>query len=398
MDLLNVLLKDKEQQNELELFLLEHYSGASHVRDREVVFGGRITVKYSKGNMITSIEGSSDVNVEELNEAVQAALARDEDTVSVFYAHSLNRVNGYFKYGDEFQIVPVRPLDPKPDQEYADHPFRLEFKVKKSTSWQINLHRVARKRRELVLLLNAILIYGLKAVPRSASHEWVLVRRGEEVKSEFSQMDYFPDINSLNAGGSFTDTSVFVPISQINAVDYYNITGISFENGNEIVLPDNIKASIDRFYLLGIDEREKFLRASFWRQSGLQSARYSLSAAFSSLVTSIEVFLPQPDTRCAACGRPTSEDSCASCHQPNSGPTKHFRDFVEKYSAGISSKDRSELYSTRSLIVHGGGLLPTDEAITSFTNSRLQSESKWRLLFAIVQAIQINWLHQLTAP
>lgn len=186
-------------------------------------------------------------------------------------------------------------------------------------------------------------------------------------------------------------TDDLTPIDMIDAQAYYGSFGVN--SGESLQLPATLPESLACYADLDEEKRTLFCRASYWTNVSSRVQGISWSAAYAALVSAVEVFLPNPANLCA-CGRPTSEDRCPICNQPNEGPTKQFRDFVDQYAPGVPNAKRNRLYKVRSDLLHGSTLMPGDLAEIGFRVSPARSEA-WRdyyLLSDIVQVVMVNWL------
>jgi uncharacterized protein YheU (UPF0270 family) len=105
-------------------------------------------------------------------------------------------------------------------------------------------------------------------------------------------------------------------------------------------------------------------------------------------VQAIETMIDRPDpVRCLECNRDIGP-----------GPTKLFREFVERYGAdnGVDKKVVNKLYSVRSALAHGHYLFQLDEAPWSFnigaTVARLGEGEIYRSAMTVAQTGLRNWL------
>ena len=73
----------------------------------------------------------------------------------ILFAHL--PVTGYFRYKDEFQILPVPNHAPQPPFSWADYPFLLEFRFPISPSFEIRHLRGDARARQLYLILVGLL-------------------------------------------------------------------------------------------------------------------------------------------------------------------------------------------------------------------------------------------------
>lgn len=395
-DITKLLFLNAEQQTELEIFLPSYFGNSTQKEPHKISHGDGLIVEYTKNNKIKSITINEDIVAkDDLISKVREALATNlGDQVQSIFVHSPIKMTGYFKYLDKFQILPAPIYAPKSDYGLASHAFNLEYSFQKSSHMQINWYRSSKKAKEIILLLNSLLRYGINLKEISSTYEWALVLKNNEYSCEYVNLGYLggTDDRKKDSNG-FTLCTNYPKLEQKETNSYYNSYGISVTDN--ICLPDNFEQSLKVFEDISQTNQEMFLRASYWTQVAYKTSHISWSVAYSALITSIEVFLPNPKDRCVECNRPTSKECCSTCNQPSSGPTKQFRDFVDKYSPGVNESARKKLYDIRSTISHGGGLLPGDGISIGFAFNTETNDAgrNWRLLSQIVQIVQINWLH-----
>ncbi len=401
LEIKDLLLKNKEQQHELEIFLTHYFNSSQQNQNQnEISHGeGKCIVKYNKGNEIKSILIDEDIvaKADLINEVVVALSTNSGLEVSSRFVFSSVNIDGYFRYKNAFQISPVPDNAPRLDLNLveSDHPFNVEFSFLKSPDLSINSYRAEKKFTEISLLLNSLLRLGLNNIKSNSVQVWTWDIVGGIPKCKYLYTGYFLeelDMRSKDSNG-FTSFIESEKIPQKNSAEYYSTKGIS-SGDYRIIIPDNFTDSIDKYYELSDDNKEKFLRSSYWLQTAFAIFQVSKSVAYNALVTSIEVFL-DVDIKCNTCRSPTSSDKCSECSQPNSGPTKKFKDFVDQFAPGTLESLRKELYDIRSNITHGSMLLPGDgpESSRVFNPERNNSSHKWYLLSQISRTIQINWLY-----
>ncbi len=388
------LLPDKSKTDEFEVFIGSR-GGTSQIDQRKVVHeGGRLVVEYDRHHQIESINVADDYDesiLSSLENQIAEALSEHGTDVGRRYLHSLYLTEGLFRYGDSFQILPSPPDAPQPEFLHAPHSFLLEYRFPKSPHGLVNQHRSTRRFSELSLLLNALL-RSLTLPIGTASHEWV-VTASPEWNSCYLQLGYFGGKEYRpKASDGFSSVKDLGPLDTVDAQSYYRQLGVI--SGSPLQLPDTFEESLTAYDELDDESKAKLCRASYWSQVSYRVFSTSQSASFAALVSAIEVFLPDPEARCRECGRPTSTKRCCECNQPISGPTRQFREFVERYVPGIPASHRNKLYNRRSSLSHGSSLLPGDLSEIGFRFTPVQNES-WQerqLLSEIVQLILVNWL------
>ena len=90
---------------------------------------------------------------------------------------------------------------------------------------------------------------------------------------------------------------------------------------------------------------------------------------------------------------------CPACNRDmGPGPTRLFREFVERYcaSSGVDTKVVNELYRVRSALAHGHYLFQLDEAPWSFNvgamAARLSEDEIYRSAITVAKTGLRNWL------
>jgi hypothetical protein len=90
---------------------------------------------------------------------------------------------------------------------------------------------------------------------------------------------------------------------------------------------------------------------------------------------------------------------CPECNRDmGPGPTRHFREFVERYcsDSGVEEKVVNELYRVRSALAHGHYLFQIDEAPWSFNMgamvASLSEDEIYRSAIAVAKTGLRNWL------
>lgn len=394
------LLSNPEKRLELEYFLSKYFNLSRYIDGDKVLYGDYLIIEYSKKNNIKSIQiDEKKTSIKNLIDAVKEALdTTNEIQIDSKIIFSPVIIENYFRYKNEFQILPSPSNAPKIDRSYIDvsHPFTLEYSFFKSTNIWINSFRSSKKHHEIILLLNSLLKYGIELIPNSQKQEWTIIMKENNIKCEYSYLGYqLNEIdNRTKDSFGFTTTNEYEQFNLKNFQEYYSSNFYSCNDFNKY-LPSNFSGSLEKYYLLPIDKKEKFLNSSYWTQVASNVFNTSMSIAFSSLVTSIEVFLPDPKERCLKCNKPVSDEICPTCSQPSAGPTKYFREFIDAHSPGIDVKLRNELYNLRSSILHGGKLMTSDQKYLGYQHN-LESRNginKWYLLNGIIKLIQNNWLN-----
>jgi hypothetical protein len=392
--LLNDLMPDSVDQSELELLLQIHFGMAKSESPEEIHYfrtneQAALVLHYEDGALeaICPGTGLKEHDIPELQSKVKLQLLAEhpaEIGQIVLFAYLRN--DGWFRYGDVFQLVPVPADAPRLEFQIGDHPLMLQYKVSGSSDLQIAGHRRMRVGRELELLCVALTpaIHG--GIGNVLQHHWSIIRSQDplQTRSEYCQEGYtYPSANGI--APNFDLVKGLSPISRVPAAEYYCRIGISIDQRLE--LPDTFEQCLSAHFNAPREQRDRFMRASYWFQYAQRVSNISRSGAFTALVSAVEALLPAvtPEAKCVTCSRSFGI-----------GPTKQFINFVEKHAPdpAISNSDRRQLYALRSALSHGGKLLHSDSigwgsAMTSVGVSDWVDE---RALWLTVRLVLVNWL------
>ena len=393
-DLFQELSGGKVEQSELEQVFLTHFGRASEVDQNTITYGGEgkncsLVVMYTDGTLTKISPGPllKDADITALKAKIKDELLTPGPVrVGRQILFTAVPVEGWFRYNDVFQIVPVPPEAPRPGQLIGDHPFLLEFRFTGSTNGMVRVLRRGIREREIELLLNGLLCWSLHSIGNRGLRYWVLpeIEDTTKWKSAYLQEMYTSPRMALE-GDDFLPTASLTPLVEVTPTDYYARHGITA--GQALDLPSGLSAMLDQFFTLPREDRDRFLRASFWFQYATRAFDYSQSAAYMALVSAVESIMPTTEDRpkCDKCGQSVGP-----------GPPKMFIDFVEQFATGtsISKSDRSRFYGVRSAITHGARLLHSDRAGWggSFTPAGIRERSDMTAMWRIVRIVLVNWL------
>ena len=202
----------------------------------------------------------------------------------------------------------------------------------------------------------------------------------------YRQIGYYPKIEweHRDEAGFFVNSD-WPEIPRKEHSGYYGDSG--FTIGEPFQLPDSFEASVERFRQLADEEVSLFLRSAYWLAKCSEVFGQSHSISYVTLVYALEGLVPDAVKigQCEGCGRDQFDKSISV----------RFREFLEQYRAGLAKVEVDEIYSLRSAIAHGGGLLPGDREITGFRFTAEQNEKDdlLRRLHRICEVVLINWLH-----
>jgi hypothetical protein len=300
------------------------------------------------------------------------------------------RVNGAWR-GEKtcVQILPPPPEAPLAPVEGAEHPFLLEFPVKKSDVWRLTNHRRIREHRFWTNALNLFLIGRTNFHAENSRHCWATVEIDGKSQIRWVQPFYFAKIGkSIH---EHLSNGNFSKLESLNPVEYYDIFGI---DGKELRVPMDLDDSLYKVLHLKKENKEKFVRASFWMELSSRQWYDSLSASFSSLVISIEALTERGANHKSYC-----DDCKATVNHEAPGAAQRFRDFFEVYAPGsLLEETRSKMYSMRSKILHGSDLMLQDQGQSFGWDPPSQNQRDMIFQLSKLSKVAIrNWVSKTSA-
>jgi hypothetical protein len=293
-------------------------------------------------------------------------------------------VTGFFRFRDDFQILPVPKNAPRPPFLMADHPFLLQFRFRGSENSMVERMRLYARASELELLLAALVANHIHSENQTA-HRWVFQPMDDPPRAPRSilcQTGYTFEGHRL-IQDEFTSAADDPPLTLLPLFRHYSQFGIRTDD--VLVLPEDIEAAILAYEHLPTDLKMKFKNSSFWLQHSFTVFLDSRSASYMALVSAVEALMPPAETG----------GSCACCKRSmGKGPTSRFREFLAEF-APTGEHFRGELqrfYEIRSKLAHGGTVLLSDR---HFGLGGLEDFEDWRRqnrLHEFVRVACVNWL------
>lgn len=320
-------------------------------------------------------------------------------------------VNGYYKFGDRFQIIPNTDASaPKPSAMLNHHPFFLEFQVERDPAQLLDTEKAerpewvrisndARKTSNQILLLLTVFT-NFHVFTYSGNHQsWFapldlkssrsrVARFIEKLRGtrrsnskvlwgqEFYSYDEFEPIIS-----GYTESEVD-PMAVTNANTYFNTYGRRL--GAEFELPDNIGYLLDMYYSLDSENQSAFLSSCSLFNQGLKLWAQHPSLSFAALVSSLETLIH-------ADHKGEDVEVCNECQQQRHRVSRKFVDFLRTY--GSSSKEfpkyARKIYNVRCKILHTGQLFIADMDSGSFD---MDENEFRRTIIRTCRICLINWL------
>ena len=312
---------------------------------------------------------------DQISDEIEHSILMGPTRIGREYSFSGRRVTGSWRGKlSGVQIYPPPNELPSVPGESGDHPFIMEFPLMAAGLDTITNHRRLRKHRDLTLLLNVLLAGGTKSMGFRATHCWA--------GTEWVQQWFSPTLNPYMTDALSTPAAD--QLEELEPEEYDKLLG---NDGMGLRVPSDLDQSICLYEALSGSNREKFDRAAFWFSTSSRMWDISISASFAALGFAIESMTSHgnvQEVKCPVCGRPTQ-----------SGPTKLFRNFLATYAPGDTlARDRTDMYSLRSELVHGEHLVELDREIPimGWTPPGFKEWQQYYDLWGLTRTALRNWL------
>ena len=391
IDLLDVWGARSADTAELEDLLLRHFGKVGFADDRYALYGTdtnpRLIVTYNKkgkpARATAGVDFTDDDSVA-LSTRIHDTLL-NEGTLEVGrrVLFTTLRVDGFYRYRDRFQIVPVPPQAPRPQiAMLASNPFLLEVRYRRSLDSMTSMLRKERAEREIELLLAIFLWLPIEHLgnPR---FRWVLKPSADPQPTSAHQQEGYHWPGDQPIRDTFTATQAMSPMPLIEPSVYY--ARYNYSVTDNLDLPSNISEMFDRFFALDAQDQQHFLRAGYWFHHASNVWATSHSAAFTAMVSAVEAIMPPA----------SASPPCPTCKRLSGlGPTARFEAFVEQHASArqISTDQRKAFYKTRSALAHGGRLLQNDQRVWGAGITGVLELQNLRALSGVVRAVLCDWL------
>jgi hypothetical protein len=193
---------DNIDQSELEHLLLMHFGGSQSLNDNEIRYvrgiGGdpALVLKYSKNGAVAEVVAGPSIGANDVSAIVEKIerhlLSGDGLHIGQLALFAILPTRGWFRYRDVFQLLPVPPDAPQAPFMTSDHPLLLQYEVKSSGDFQIDMLRRAQVGRELELLCTALTTTIRGGIGNVVRQHWSLVRGQDptSLRSEYCQEAY----------------------------------------------------------------------------------------------------------------------------------------------------------------------------------------------------------------
>jgi hypothetical protein len=391
-ELYSKLFADRVDPEELLEILSSHFSRAEADLQGGWFFPSREESRLHvrlKGDQVQDIAPGGAFDSEEAEtlrvEIERSLVEAQADVIHTTVAFAYAPVDGYFRDPrDAFQILPAPPQAPRPPHFVGHHPFLLQHRFAKSANDLISLHRGQRESTQWVWCLNALLEHKVFTYGPRSRQLWAITpdwgTDDLEFDTKWAQEFYaIPDWQPP----TILVESDAMPIVEVPASEYYGRLGLRL--GEAFAIPDSLSDDVSRFLDLLPERRGRFLRAAHWKAAAGDVWEKHMSSWYIALVAVIESLaqIEEPADPCESCGR-----------DRNQRPTKRFKDFLTRYAPGSGTRTELDvLYSVRSGLAHGGGILrhdmPMGPGMIAFGGSERRAMDR---LSAAVTIAMVNWL------
>lgn len=397
MDITKELYLDKVKQDELEMVFLSFFGQGEQIKDSQYIYRKPstethfITIIFNKKEKIEKVISSpelSSTEIKNLRLKIYDQLINNQNIVIVQRACFSHRLvnNGYFKYKDLFQILPIPDYAPKIEAVIGSHPMLLEYKYISSTNNSVNATRSSKKFSDLILMLHFLSKGAIFSSPRYAEFAWVYNHMSDgDFSTSWKQLGY----NYEGFSGKLAN------YSSTKKLKCFSTEETKYSN-DLILLPDTA-GLLDIILSPTSKIHEKFIRSLYWYNTANQIWKTSNSASYIFLLTSIECLLENIEKcECGAVATTSALERCEICKGPKYGISKNLKEFFEKYSNDIfknlTAQEKSRIYNTRSRMVHGSGVYNRDLDASFVSYSQSLDDLFHRMVNKLISDSLYNYL------
>lgn len=190
-------------------------------------------------------------------------------------------------------------------------------------------------------------------VGRNGPPKWTMLQKENMPEYHLAYEAFNAHESEIEKGENFSDLDI-PDVSRYSAgLDYYN--HLWFQR-SEIELPVEMEYYLNLVDTLKAESKESFRRAIYWFNTGSRLYNQEELSVIPFTIA-IECLLPKP-----------SNEVCPTCNKPLSdGPTKQFREFMEKHLSLPENIEhlKKSIYPKRSSMVHGSFALAVDQGFFS---------------------------------
>ncbi|WP_018083816.1 hypothetical protein [Asticcacaulis benevestitus] len=288
---------------------------------------------------------------------------------------SRGKTNGYFRYRDEFQLIPS--IGPQLPYGGEQNPSILEVSYESSTNLGFSFNRQMRKLYATELSLVVLLPTVVNLQAPNVTSGWV----NDFEKPGFTDYRQIGYVHPRAQLDSFSDLSSYSPIPTVGNEEFYSD---DVAHHSEFRIPDTLASDLDKISRLSQDDRNKFLHAAYWLKVAGLNCPPANSQAFVALVSSVEALIGKPKRtgHCDTCDRPVDEGNFAL-----------FSSFIDKYylTGNVSAKRKKEFYNLRSDLAHGY-VFRRDISPWGLKLRGSDEEAKFYRLHDLVRKLVLGWL------
>ena len=215
-----------------------------------------------------------------------------------------------------------------------------------------------------------------------------------ETTAYCQEMYAFPGMRTVPSSeefpnGVFASVDGLNPIRGVEPAAYYTRRAAVYSLDQELEVPSNLEALLDRFYSSSADDQDRFLRACFWFNHAQTVFDDSSSAVFMALISAIESLMPhdEPSGTCVTCKRSIGK-----------GSTRRLREFLDEFAPAKPAFQHSRAalyYQLRSQLSHGGPLTMSDRHHVHFSWLHPKgNDERWlsEEVKQLVRIVMVNWL------
>jgi hypothetical protein len=353
----------------------------------------RIVLTFEEQNIVAIEPGQAfdDSEWDRISEEIEDSILAGPMKVGRDYSFSSFRVPGSWR-GERsgVQILPPPDDAPRAPVEMAEHPFILECPIKASNFSPVTDHRRMQEHGKLTLLLNVLLAGRTNLQPLRSEHSWVRAPiDNNDFEIKWCQQYFFAKLSKVVIND--LSPAAAEQLEEMEPEEYYTTVG---HDGKGLRVPADLDESICCYTALSAEKRAKFDRATFWVDMASRQWNISVSASFAALVSAIESLTERGEIHqfeCPTCGKPAQHEV--------PGATRRFKDFFDTYAPGVAlEKRRDKMYSLRSGILHGGGLMQLDQNLAFGWDPPWRNEHELlEDLWGLTQVALRNWLKELPA-
>jgi hypothetical protein len=366
---------------------IDYFSSAGHALSLVYLAAGRRRDPYG---VVAELRRGPDITEEDvtkLRELYDIVRGSEVVNLQTLFLFSSRKVTGYWRYRDEFQILPPPPGGPLPREEMADWPFMLELRFGSPNQNGLMMNRRMQSASRLRVLLPVLLV-GPGYQPhfyRGVKH-WVYPPTPEDQPlalgaSIWAQEGYYVPDWTPNAGPELSPVDGLEAACIVGDTDaYYRPHGIGPDDVFQV--PAILPQLLDKYFALSDEAAIRYRRACYWFCLALFYWDYSVSTSFFAYVVAIESLLPDlPPHTCPVCNAP---------HHPSI--TQVFKEFLEAHVP--DTPERQKFYAMRSGIAHGSTLLGFDirEEFGGFYPGEMDQRSEIEALNQVCRVALVNWL------